>query len=53
LLILACPGIGAYAADSVTRVEQGPELPASGPPTIADQDGNFPAWGGELDLVGW
>ena len=53
LLVVAYLGIGAYAADSVTRVEQDPELPASGPPTIAYQDVEFPARGEALNLVGW
>jgi len=53
LLVAAYLGIGAYAADSVTRVEQDPDNPASGPPTIAYQDVSFPARGEDLKLAGW
>ena len=53
LLLGAYLGIGAYAADSVTRVEQDPELPASGPPTVAYQDVSFQPRGEDLDLSGW
>ncbi len=53
LLVVAYLGIGAYAANSVTLVEEDPENPASGPPGIAYQDVSFTARGEELGLAGW
>lgn len=53
LLVVAYLGIGAYAANSVTLVEEDPENPASGPPGIAYRDVSFTARGQELGLAGW
>jgi len=53
LLAVAYLGIGAYAANSVTLVEEDPENPASGPPGIAYEEVGFPARAEDLDLVGW
>jgi len=53
LLAAAYLGIGAYAANSVTLVEEDPEIPASAPPGIAYEEVSFPARGEDLELAGW